>query len=327
MILIFVYCGDLPNCISLAVTQIFPVRPGPAEEVNLTGDTQGSLTLTYSTPRELTNFPAGLDQVVTIKNEYQMGEVVITADWDQELQVYNVTIPEEEEEEEMMMNVTMSWDRKRKRFSVIMDQLCAWTNYSLGVRMISARADKSEERLWSRPVSLSRRTLPTSPDFPPGTAGGSFQVVRDSSQARTVWLYWRQEEPRHHNGPGFNYSARVLTQPQLSPVLITSSFAQFPGLPTDSGLNFSVSSYNDEGTASQSSRVFVPRQEVVETSAPTSVTTIYSSEDESYKVSWFLPSTPVSSFTIFWCETETSLPFQCSGQASLSSAFKNIFFD
>ena len=144
-------------------------------------------------------------------------------------------------------------------------------------------------------------------------------MVRDSSASRTVFVYWSQTEPRHHNGPGFNYSVRTAQAPQLSPLLLTPSFAQFPGLPTKSGLNFSVSSYNEEGTASQGySRVFVPSQKVVEATAPTSVTTLYSSEDGSYKVSWFPPPPsalpPVTSYTIFWCETQTSLPSQCSGR-------------
>ena len=129
-----------------------------------------------------------------------------------------------------------------------------------------------------------------------------------------MFVYWSQTEPRHHNGPGFNYSVRAETAPQVSPLLLTPSFAQFPGQPAHSGLNFSVSSYNEAGRASRSSRVFVPSLQVVERASPTNVTTIYSSEDQSYKVSWFPPSVPVTSYTIFWCETHTSLPSQCSGQ-------------
>ena len=288
--------------------------------MSLTGETKGSLSLSYSTPRELWDFPAGLDQLLTISNQHQQGQLVVTAGWDQEDQTYNVTSHQEGEEEEVVMEVMVKWDREQHRFTVSLEQLqYSWTNYSVTVRMISARADKTEERLWSQPVSVSQTTLPTSPDFPPRTAPGSFQVATDGGDSRTVWVYWRQVESTQHNGPGFNYSARDLTEPQLSPVLLTPSFAQFPGLPGQSGLNFSVSSYNEAGRASQSSRVFVPSQEIVERAAPSSVTTIYSSEDQSYKVSWFPPSVPVTSYTIFWCETHTSLPSQCSGQNSTLS--------
>ena len=291
------------------------MRPGPAEKLNLTGETQGSLSLSYSTPRELWSFPAGLDQLLTISNQHQQGQLVVTADWDQEDQVYNVTSHQEGEEKEVVMEVMVKWDSERHRFTVSLEQLqYDWTNYSVTVRMISAEADKTEERLWSPQVSARQATLPTSPDFPPRTAPGSFQVATDGASSRTVWVYWRQLESSQHNGPGFNYSARGLTEPQLSPVLLTPSFAQFPGLPGHSSINFSVSSYNEEGSSSQSSRVFVPSQEIVERAEPTSVTTIYSSEDQSYKVSWFPPSVPVMSYTIFWCETHTSLPSQCSGQ-------------
>ena len=289
------------------------MRPGPAEELSLTGEREGSLSLSYSTPREMVSFPPGLNQVVTISNEHQQEVVVVTANWDREEQVYNVTSEGEEGER---MEVAVSWDSESQRFSLVLENLqYDWTNYSLSVRLISARADPGEERLWSRPVSVSARTLPVPPARPPHTAPGSFQAVRETSDVRTVFVYWRQTEPRHHNGPGFNYSVRAVTQPGLSPLLLTPSFAQFPGLPAGSGLNFSVSSYNQEGSASQSSLVFVPSQELVEQTAPSSVTTIYSSDDQSYKVSWFPPaSAPVTSYTIFWCETQTSLPSQCSGR-------------
>ena len=253
--------------------------------------------------------------MLTIRNQHQRGQVRVTADWDQKDQRYNVT-SQQEGEEEVMMEVMVKSDSERRRFTVSLEQLqYDWTNYSVTVRMISATADKTEQRLWSRPVSVSQRTLPSSPDLPPHTALGSFQVVADSADSRTVWVYWRQVEPSQHNGPGFNYSARALTEPPLLPVLLTPSFAQFPGLPANSGLNFSVSSYNEAGRSSQSSRVFVPSQKILERASPTSVTTIYSSEDQSYKVSWFPPSSPVTSYTIFWCETHTSLPSQCSGQS------------
>ena len=240
---------------------------------------------------------------------------MVRATWDPEDQTYNVTSQQEGEEE---LAAKVRWEREGRRFSLSLEELeYDWTNYSLAVRMISARADQTDERLWSRPVWLSERTLPSSPDFPPRTAPGTFQAVEETGGRRTVWVYWSQLEVGRHNGPGFNYSARaLLNRPQSQlPVLLTPSFAQFPGLPATSGLNFSVSSYNEAGGASQSSRVFVPSQDIVESSAPTSVTTIYSSEDQSYKVSWFPPSSSVTSYTIFWCETHTSLPSQCSGQS------------
>ena len=157
-------------------TTLFSVRPGPAEDVSLTGEREGRLSLSYSTPREMASFPPGLNQEVTISNEHQQGVVVVVrAAWDREEQVYNVT--SQGEEEERMEVGEVSWDKESQRFTLVLESLeYSWTNYSLTARMISATADQAEARLWSQPVSVSRRTLPTRPDRPPRTAPGSFQV-------------------------------------------------------------------------------------------------------------------------------------------------------
>ena len=53
------------------------MRPGPAEEVSLTGEREGRLSLSYSTPREMASFPPGLNHEVTVSNEHQQGVVVV----------------------------------------------------------------------------------------------------------------------------------------------------------------------------------------------------------------------------------------------------------
>ena len=218
---------------------------------------------------------------------------------------------------------TFTWSNTSHTFTVLLDDLqFAWSLYTVDVRMIPASANKSDGRLWSEGVTASQRTRARPPDSPPHTCLGSFQVV-DNSDSRTVLVYWQQIDVKYHNGPAFNYTAFLLTDSApVPPVLLTPSFAKFEGLTVGNALSFSVRATNLVGSSNRSSTVTVPPQSLVSNVTPQSVTTIYSSEDSSYTVSWYPPdsSHPVVSYTVFWCETNSSLPHSCSGRLEWGQA-------
>ena len=282
----------------------------------LTTSGDSSLSLTYSTPLELNTFPAGLDHEIRVSEEYEEKVWVETAQWDQESGQYLV-------EGEERFHPT--WDGSSHTMTVLLDQLdFAWSLYTVRVRLISATADKTDPSLWSRPVTVSQRTAPRAPDLPPQTCRGSFQAV-DNLSSRTVFVYWEQVERKFHNGPGFHYIVTLLSDSDTEPpvtVNSTHSFAKFEGLPLETQLTFSVRSVNTAGSSSNTSLVSVPPQSTVTGAAPQSVTTIYSSQQESYRVSWYPPGSPSRpvSYTVFWCRTNSSLPHSCSGRLQWTQA-------
>ena len=81
----------------------------------------------------------------------------------------------------------------------------AWTSYTVKVRMMSAKANTSDTRLWSDPTIVTGTTLPRRPDNPPATTQGSFEAFNYPTN-RAVVVYWSQIAPQHHNGRGFKYN-------------------------------------------------------------------------------------------------------------------------
>ena len=50
------------------------MRPGPAESLSLTGESDTSLVLTYSVPNMMREFPPGLVQQIRVSNQHQPGQ-------------------------------------------------------------------------------------------------------------------------------------------------------------------------------------------------------------------------------------------------------------
>ncbi len=67
------------------------------------------------------------------------------------------------------------------------------------------QANRSDTRLWSDPTVVKARTLSKVPDLCPDTNLGSFEVVANGLQERTVYVYWKQIPRTSQNGPDFRY--------------------------------------------------------------------------------------------------------------------------
>ncbi len=100
---------------------------------------------------------------------------------------------------------TSDEDPHRKEFELPLVGLHPYAEYTAEVRLVSAKADYADERLWSAASFAAARTLPRRPDAPPRVATGSFEVVGGSLEERRVYLYWQRIPPTMHNGPGFGY--------------------------------------------------------------------------------------------------------------------------
>ena len=202
------------------------------------------------------------------------------------------------------------------------DLLYAWTNYTVQVKMISAKADLTNSALWSDAATVSGTTLAVKPSRAPVTCGASFQITRYPNH-RDIYVYWQQLRQRYHNGPNFRYEiVQIMSGDErlsLLPVEVTDSYAKFTNMTYVDQYKFSVTSVNSEGEAPGSSKVSVPDQETIHKLSPIAVTTIYNNDRnmDFVKISWFKPRSAtddqIKSYTIFWCQRQQRLDTQCTG--------------
>ena len=242
------------------------------------------------------NFPPGLVQEIKYSNQY------------------------EPEAWTKLNTIITKSDQKNNTFTILVPDLpYAWTNYTVRVRMLSAKAKAGDTRLWSDPAVVTGSTLARRPDTPPRTTQGSFEVFNYPTN-RAVVVYWSQIVPQYHNGPGFRYDiVSVLENGEETSVRaseVTHSYAKFGILPSHSNFTFIVNSVNDQGSSPGSSRVFVPAKSVISSLVPRAVTVIYNSKDE-IRISWFKPANTkhhsVVNYTVFWCPKEKVVQRRCDG--------------
>ena len=195
----------------------------------------------------------------------------------------------------------------------------SWTEYQVKVAMVSQRANLSDTRLWSDAAIVSGQTMSQVPGHSPVTCQASFMINR-YPQTRDIFVYWQKIDQRFHNGPNFHYEITNITSDgqsyPISPDEVTESFAKFSRLSYDQSFEFSVISVNDEGSSPEASLVTVPEQQLINSLAPRSVTTIYNEDTNSFNISWFAPlnESQVVSYTIFWCPRKSIIDTQCSGK-------------
>ena len=90
--------------------------------------------------------------------------------------------------------------------------------------MRSATADiEASPDLWSSPRLVTGSTLARRPDSPPRMCRGCFEAVIHPEH-RDIYVYWTKTEPRYHNGPNFEYVARMLDRETVGETIVKSSY-------------------------------------------------------------------------------------------------------
>lgn len=186
-----------------------------------------------------------------------------------------------------------------------------YTLYTIRIRMCSVKANCLDQpQLWSPFVEKTVRTIADIPEKAPQTCLGSFELVTHDIQRRDIFVYWSKIADKFQNGPDFNY---VITEvfeagkpvPKI-PKLVTNAYAKFTQLRL-SNYTFVVTSKNANGTAKDTSKLFVPDNDQVRKLQPKSFTKIAYS-DQLFELSWLPPDNdePIVSYTVFWCLSENN---------------------
>jgi hypothetical protein len=215
---------------------------------------------------------------------------------------------------------------------VILESLLPYAKYTVQIKLLSAVANKSDERMWSEIAEQRHRTLASVPLESPKTALGGFEIVDVSPTERKVLVYWKQIRPIEKNGPDFRYEVAswmkgsvlpIDGEPELpinSDIHVTESYASFPRLSSTSIYKIDITSANSQGRASKNSSIVIPSNQnhQLHRLAPRASTKIVYN-DTLFEISWLPPqdpSYPVISYTIFWCLDKDGhdRPYQCEGK-------------
>ena len=214
---------------------------------------------------------------------------------------------------------------------VFLEDLLPYGEYTVQIKLLSAVANASDDRMWSDIAEQRNRTLPSTPANPPTTVFGGFEMVDVSPTERNVFVFWKQIHPFEKNGPDFRYSvvskrtanpwhiAGITESLEESPGKVTESYALFSRLSDATSYQVTVTSINSQGTSQQNSTMVIPSNEnnQLHKLAPLASTKIvYNST--LFEISWLppeQPSHPITSYTIFWCLDKDGhdRPYKCVG--------------
>ena len=271
-----------------------------------------SIKVEFVTPHQLDHFPPGLKTDIRYRSEFDDDEWTSfdTRSMEHLSPSGKVCHGRECEEEQ----------KKYGKIEVELDNLLPYAKYTVEIKLLSATADINDHRMWSDPMLHTNRTLPTIPGKPPETVRGSFEVAKISETNMNLFAYWRNIDKSSENGPGFRYKvAEMLRDGKSIPVHdhdVKSSYAQFKGLSSSSSYTIIVTSENNVGTATESSRLFIPSSSIrnFHTMSPTKI----AYNKTFYEISWLKPGNndhQVESYTVFWCVDEggRARPYQCDG--------------
>lgn len=183
--------------------------------------------------------------------------------------------------------------------------------YDFRIYMKSSVAD---EQGWSLPSTVVLKTSPCAPYKSPETDLGGFEIHNEHLH-RDVIIYWKHIPNEEHNGDNFRYEISVFENDiavNVTPVVLTDTCAKYTGL-SFGAYRFVIRAMNANGTAPQSSVVYVPRK--YEILPEPALFTKVDFGDGSYELSWKLANMTtdkISNYTIFWCESNRDYPYPCN---------------
>ncbi|XP_052863962.1 cytokine receptor-like [Anopheles cruzii] len=188
------------------------------------------------------------------------------------------------------------------------------TLYDVRIRMRTDSPVKGED-MWSNYTSCFFNTMSRRPDMPPDVAYGIFENANDH-----LFLYWRELHKWQHNARnGFYYNitklgpdGRVIEHLNATGGMIHLRYVQ------DMNYTFVIRSANADGLSERSSKVLVPskrhRPEKPEIDK-------LLSDSGKFTLSWKRPSrsAPITSYTVFWCNTTSNSPNDCNGSINFTT--------
>ena len=284
-----------------------------------------SLKVRFRIPHELDHFPPGLNYSLRYRSEF-------SDEWISKKLAHLTNRDQPCYHRECEMENGENY--------VFLEDLLPYGEYTVQIRLISAKANASDDRMWSDIAQQRNKTLPSIPANPPTTVFGGFETVDVSPTERNVFVYWKQIHPFEKNGPDFQYSvvSQEIENPwysgsveldkrfhytpepfKQSPTKVTESYAGFPKLSSTTRYRVTVTSLNSQGISSRNSTMVIPSNEdnQLHKLAPLHSTKIvYNST--LFEISWLPPIDPphpVTSYTIFWCLDKEGhdRPYKCVG--------------
>nr|XP_040231948.2 cytokine receptor [Anopheles coluzzii] len=192
----------------------------------------------------------------------------------------------------------------------------AATPYDVRIRMRTNSTETGSD-LWSNHTSCLFDTLPRKPDMPPEVAIGAFE----NSNEHHLFIYWRELDDWQHNArSGFHYNITLIDQHgRIVEHLNTTGGMIDRHHLVDMNYTFVIKSANPEGMSEQASKVFVParRHRLDKPSIDKLL-----SDSGKFTLSWKPPSriySPITSYTVFWCNTTSNSPNDCNGSINFTS--------
>ena len=270
-----------------------------------------SIKVRFRIPHELDHFPPGLNYSIRYRSEFD--------------DVNNWTI---EKEGHLPNRDQPCYHRECEVENgenyIFLKNLLPYAEYIVQIKLLSAVANASDDRMWSNWAEQRNRTLPTKPANPPTAVFGGFEIVDVSASERNILAYWKQIDPREKNGPQFQYQVVSLLKgdyelPIHSTSKVTDSYASFPNLSSAETYRVIVTSANSQGRASKNTTLVIPsnRNNQLHNLAPRAPTKIVYNETL-FEISWLAPEyhNSITTYTIFWCLDKNGhdRPYQCEGK-------------
>uniref|UniRef100_A0A182PTJ1 Fibronectin type-III domain-containing protein n=1 Tax=Anopheles epiroticus TaxID=199890 RepID=A0A182PTJ1_9DIPT len=196
----------------------------------------------------------------------------------------------------------------------------AATTYDVRIRMRTNSSEPGED-MWSNHTSCLFDTLPRKPDMPPDVAIGGFE----NSNEHHLFIYWRELANWQYNArSGLNYTITMIGQNGriVEQHNVKGGMFGWHHL-SDMDYTFRIRSINAEGVSEHKSEIFVPARRH-RLGKPLIDKLL--SDSGNFTLSWKPPprtDSPITSYTVFWCNTTSNSPNDCNGSINFTSVAPN----
>lgn len=182
----------------------------------------------------------------------------------------------------------------------------AHTQYDVRVYMKVQKLNETRE-LWSDYSACTFYTASRTPDNPPQTDIGSFSV----NDYNNIYIFWKALPKSKQNGADFDYDISVVNNTSLAPKEKWAQYGAYFEKIESTDTEFQIRSENAVGKSREKSVVRVPRSDR-RCAKPINIKKVKTNEE--YRLSWQSPyDTSVTSYTVFWCNSNDDAPNRCSG--------------
>ncbi|XP_070000011.1 uncharacterized protein [Penaeus vannamei] len=250
--------------------------PKPAEDFAVEEKSPMKISVTWTSPSPLRNFPPGLFYRLdlrglnhSVSTMTTVGKYSNSSTWEVETQV---PFP--------------------------------WLTYEIKLRLRSGRRNATTDAHWedgwsSEPVHEAVEIKPAAPWAAPEVDVGTFRVNRSADSSRMeLTAMWRRLPPLLHNGPGLRYVVMCSNYSKI--VNTTEPMATFPNLPTGS-YRVTIKPENTEGPSNETSHIDI-NEKLPPTPALSVV--VFHRTTKQYELRWEGESN--YTYTVYVCIDDTS---------------------